>query len=250
MTRVIVISDNHAGHILGLTPPEYWREDVRSIHEPFWNWWMGNKAESYDVMLHLGDAVDGDGHKESTFHLTTDIDIQQEIAIKVIESANAKTHKFVSGTPYHCGTALDYDKAVARHFGDEISWMRKIDIEGVKINMAHTVVKSTTPVGGDIALKKQRIWNYIYAQIENDAPADLILRGHIHEYLENGDTRMRMRTVPALKIGNPDFDRYARKMQGGFYDVGFIELDIDNGKIKRLEPITGQFRSVKGYETI
>ena len=252
MTHGIIISDTHSGQLLGLTPPEYRtaRPEIDAIMAPFWEWWCQTKAEKYDVMLHLGDIVDGDGHKDTSFHLTTDINQQIKIAHSVIDSANASRHVFVYGTPYHGGNIMDYEKAVADRYGDPISWMRKIDIEGVRFNLAHVIGKSTTPVGGDISLRKQMVWQTLASVATDDDMADVILRGHAHEYRLIADDSLTACIVPALKIGNADFDRYGRKMQGGHYHVGFIEFTVDAGKLIDFSPKIYRYTVKRGYEQI
>lgn len=252
LTKICVVSDNHAGHILGLTPPGWWRArgPIRKIQETFWNWFVENLSSSYDVCIHCGDSVDGEGKHDTSFHLTTDISEQQKIAIETFKAIKAKKYLFVTGTPYHGGSVTDYEKPVAEYFGDKISWMRKIEIEGVKINFAHTIGKTTTPVGGDIALRKQIIWNRLYSLANEIEPADIILRGHIHEYRHVADARTKVITCPALKIGNADYDRYARKMQGGFYDVGFLEIGVDKKKIVSITEKIASFKTEGGYERV
>lgn len=255
MKRIIVLSDNHAGHLLGLTPPEWWRQsgDVRVFQETFWRWFCDALDPSgYDIMLHAGDLVEGEGKHDTSFHLTTDINEQVRIAVAVCEQVKATRHIFVSGTSYHGGSIMDYEKAVADHFYDGgFSWMRKLDIEGVKINLAHTVGKTTTPVGGDIMLRKQAIWNQLHTAADGVEPADLILRGHIHEARGIEQEGRLVLSCPALKLGNPDYDRYARKMQGGFYTVGFRELWIEDGEIVRSRLKKAEFNAGgKEYEPI
>lgn len=247
MKKILLLSDNHAGHLLGLTPPEWRRSggDVREFQKTFWDWFMENlDPDGYDYCLHAGDAVDGGGHKDTTFHLTTDINEQQKIAIATLERVNAKRFIFCTGTPYHTSGALDYEHAIARHFGDPgLSWMRKIEIEGVKINLAHTIGKTSTPVGGDIMLKKAQIWDFTRQVLYDDEAADLIIRGHVHESRFNEIDDRGVVTLPALKLGNPDFDKYARKMSGGFYSVGFREMIIDNGEYMLKRPKLLKFKT-------
>lgn len=249
MTRGIIISDTHSGHLLGLTPPEYRsaRPEIGAIMTPFWDWWTSSlNPDGYDVMIHCGDIVDGDGHKDTSFHLTTDINQQIAISKAVIDSINARKHLFVYGTPYHGGNILDYEKIVADYYGDQASWMRKVEIDGVKFNIAHVIGKSTTPVGGDIALRKQLVWDALL----EDESADVILRGHAHEYRMLSGASQTACICPALKIGDPDFDRYGRKMQGGHYHVGFIEFTTDNGRLIEFSPKLYQYTVKRGYEQI
>lgn len=252
VVKGIIITDTHSGHLLGLTPPEFRtaRPDIDAIQTPFWDWWMSEKQSGYDVMIHCGDIVDGDGHKDTSFHLTTDINQQIAISKAVIDSVNAKKHIFVYGTPYHGGDILDYEKIVADAYGGKISWLQQVDIEGVRFNVAHVIGKSTTPVGGDISLRKQMVWNALLSARETGETADVILRGHAHEYRMIADDQTTACICPALKIGNADYDRYGRKMQGGHYHVGFIEFTVDKGKLTEFSPKIYRYTVKREYERI
>jgi hypothetical protein len=186
-----------------------------------------------DVALWFGDQVEGEGKKESSYHLTTNMNEQIEMGIKIVKTVNAPLNLFVFGTPYHSGSIMDYEAIIANEFGGHIDWEQKITFDGVRFQFSHALGKSTTPVGGDIALKKEIIWNviedYLYAQSPS---ADIIGRGHTHEYRLLDNDHSYGFSAPALKLGLPRWDRYARKMRG-WYSVGFLIIDIING-IARL----------------
>jgi predicted phosphodiesterase len=253
MTKIILLSDNHSGHLMGMTHPDYPNEKkIDEIMTPFWNWWMTTKKSEYDVMLHLGDCIEGPDTKDSGFLRLPDISEQQENCIKVLKSANAKKHIFCYGTPYHVSTGnIDFEKTIAEKMGDfGISWMRKIDVDGVKFNMQHTIGKTSTPVGGDIMLRKQLIWNKLMSEPEGVEKADYIIRGHVHEYRSVSDVDTTVMTLPALKIGNADYDRYPRRMSGGFYNVGFCEMVVDNGKVLDFTKHIYKVNLKQSYERI
>lgn len=253
MKKIIVISDTHCGHYMGITPPEYMtqEEPIKTISLDLWCWFCEQLNPSgYDYMLHAGDIIDGAGRKDNTFLLTTDPLKQGKIAKTVIEKIGARKHYFCYGTPYHVSGDSDFESPVAEYFGDKISWLRKLEIEGVKFNLAHTIGKSTSPVGGDIALRKQIVWNYLLDVKESGESADVIIRGHAHEYRALLDADTTAFICPSLKIGNADYDRYGRKMQGGHYHVGFVEIDVDNGKIVRYDPKIYKYNFESKYEVV
>ena len=253
MVKGIIISDTHSGHLLGLTPPQFRtsRPEIDDIMAPFWDWWMSSlNLDGYDVMIHCGDIVDGDGHKDTSFHLTTDINQQVAISKAVIDSVNARKHLFVYGTPYHGGDILDYEKIVADSYGGKISWRQQVDIEGVRFSISHVIGKTTTPVGGDIALRKKMVWDALYSVKDTGEAADVILCGHAHEYRLVADDQVTACICPALKIGDANFDRYGRKMQGGHYHVGFIEFVVDNGRLVEFSPKIYRVNVKREYERI
>ena len=112
MKKILIISDTHSGHKMALTPPEYQTrdKDIENIVAPFWDWFTATKKDHYDILLHVGDAIEGDDHKDAGFLLEPDLNKQIDIASAVIESCNADKHYFVSGTPYHTATgSMDID---------------------------------------------------------------------------------------------------------------------------------------------
>jgi hypothetical protein len=252
MIKIGIFTDFHCGHLLGLTPPESIQQDfeLAELMQDFWTWFARSLTHDYDFAFFLGDLVEGEGKQETTFHLTTDVDRQIEISQKIIRYINAKQNIFVYGTPYHTGKIMDYENQIAREFGGDISTYKKVNIGGVKFDLAHDIGKSGTPTGGDIMLKKEMLWTALYDLVTCNAgeTADFILRGHAHEYRFIGDDNCTAFICPALKIGMPDYDRYGRRVKGK-YHVGFLECFIDNGRGTMQEPKLYKYQiEYGGYE--
>lgn len=233
--KILALGDLHCGHLLGLTPPKYQRKDfeLSDLVSEFWIWFRKSVPKKIDYAIWNGDLVEGEGKHESEYHLTTNIETQQKIAIDIIKYVNAKKNIFVYGTPYHTSGTTEYEKPIADHFGEKISFKRKVEILGIRWNIMHTIGKTGTPVGGDIMLKKAGLWSMIYDTIDGRAPADIIIRSHAHEYRFLGNDMIKAFILPALKIGKPDFDRYARRLDG-WYNVGFLEFNYN----KKTHPAT------------
>ena len=89
--RVLILSDLHCGHNLGLTPPSWWNH-FKEIQEAGWNFYTENLAEigPVDLCIVNGDAVDGPGRKDSLQHCTTDTGEQIKIAITCLEQVQTK----------------------------------------------------------------------------------------------------------------------------------------------------------------
>jgi hypothetical protein len=253
---IVVLGDIHAGHRLGLTPPKYqWPGfALAELMERFWDWFVLSLPENPDYCFVMGDTVDGEGKKENTFHLTTDINEQINIAAEVIRQVNACKNIFIFGTPYHTGNLKDYEYQVADRFKTEetpdISEKQKVSVDGVCFDLCHKVGKTNTPVGGDIMLKKAAIWSALEDVLtENPERADYIIRAHAHEWRYTENSLSAAMICPALKIGDPNFDRYARGLDG-WYDVGFLVFRIDNRKVDmekhffKYELPKGGYRSI------
>jgi len=249
--RLGIFSDPHCGHLLGLTPKSYQRGNWRLSHasSKFWDWFVANtKNKKYDVAAWLADMCEGEGKHDSTFHLTTNIEEQIDMAIEIVNTVGAKRNIFVYGTPYHTSGALDYESILARHFDEEIKTRYKAEIGGVKFIFRHVLGKTSTPVGGDIMLRKESLWDIIENPPEERA--DWLFFGHVHEFRSVSSVDCTAVAAPALKIGARDFDKYARRMSGGFYHVGFIEGEIKKGRFLMEPPIIWPYKVEEGYEKI
>ena len=222
--RIIVLSDTHCGHILGLTPKKYQTNELKITSE-FWTWFKSSLGK-YDVAIWNGDLIEGEGKKESSHHITTDINKQIEIAAEVINTVNAKRNFFCYGTAYHTGNIMDYEKVIADYFGGDIKTKQKLKLKGYNFDIMHHMGKTGTPVGGDISLRKGGIWSMIYDTIDGRETADYIIRSHAHEYRFLGNEHMTAIITPSLKLGLPDYDRYPRRLDG-YYSVGFLEFEIN-----------------------
>lgn len=228
--KIIICSDIHSGHMLALTHPD-WLSKSHPLYDlmiDFWKWFeKETKKEKFDIAIWNGDLLDGEGRGDSSFHITTDINEQVEMCSKIIEVVGAQKNVFVTGTPYHSGKILDYETIIANKFGGDIKSRQKLEINGVRFDVAHTISKTSTPVGGDLARKKAILWNILQDELNGRRHADYIVRSHIHEWgmLEN-DFACVM-TTPALQIGSREYNRYARKMENSWYTVGFLTGEID-----------------------
>jgi len=241
--KILAAGDLHCGHILGLTPPSYQNTShkMNKIISQYWGWFKDSVKGNYDVAIWNGDLVEGEGRHETSHHLTTDINEQIEMAIEIIKTVGARKNIFIYGTPYHAGTILDYEAVIAKEFNSDIHSRQKVEIDGVKFDIMHTVGKSGTPVGGDIMLTKAGLWSMIYDVMDGRPHADIILRSHAHEFRYTGNSQVKAFLIPALKLGKPDFDRYARRLDGR-YNVGFLEFHYKKGDNPlNVYPITKLF---------
>lgn len=258
MTNLIIIGDTHCGHKMAITHPDFLKKNrpETKIVTPLWEWYINELGtEKYDYVFHAGDVIDGQSRKDYSHLSAPDIEEQQDMAIAVLSAIPSRSdtkYRFVYGSPYHAGNMTDDEKAIAVHFGDKgIATERLLQIEGIRFHMSHTPGgKTTTPVGGDIAIRKQMIWNMIEKSI-NDVPmADFIIRAHIHEYRAVESIRQKAFSVPCMVIGNPDYNRHARRIAGGFYDLGFVTMKIDAGKVIEFKKHHFGVKIKKGYEVL
>lgn len=239
--RVLVISDTHCGHRVGLTPPDWQlrfssqaemkRNKWANFQHESWKWFEAKKKEigKVDLLITAGDTVDGEGYRSGGIEqITTDMNIQVDMATAVIKSINAKNVVMVSGTPYHTGDGADFEEAVARNvkatkYGDH-EW---IDVNGVMFDVKHHADSSSVPYGSATPLLKEWFLNGIWAE-ENEQPrADILLRGHVHTFNYAGGALAGLpylvATLPALQgMGS----RYGARQCSKHVDFGMIEFNI------------------------
>ncbi len=247
--KILLAGDLHCGHLLGLTPPQYHNSNWphADVMSNLWKWFDENLSKKYDVAVWNGDLVEGEGRHESSFHLTTDMNVQIEMAIDVVKHVGAKKNLFQYGSPYHAGQIMDYEKQIANYFNEDIKAIRKVTLAGVNFKFQHQIGKTTTPVGGDIMLRKGALWEMIYSVMDKRQPAQYCIFSHAHEYRRVENEHMTGIILPALKMGAPDYDRYARRMAGGFYSVGFLEAEIKNKQVEFKKHLF-QYRISDEYE--
>jgi len=228
-STVLAMGDPHCGHLLGLTPPAYQNPNWALSHvtAEHWRWFESRIPQKVDVAIWNGDMVEGEGRRDPTFHLTTDMRQQINMAIEIVEKVNAKKNIFVYGTPYHTGYVMDYEAMIADHFEEDIHHRQRISVNGVRFDCSHKASKTNTPVGGDIGLRKPLIWNMLYDAIDGRALAHYVLRSHTHEFRVVGNEHGTAINLPAMKLGAADFDRYPRGMDG-WYSLGFLVFNCVN----------------------
>jgi len=237
--RVLILSDMHCGHNLGLTHPDY-QNQFREIQKVGWDFFT-KKVKSIgkiDLCICNGDLTDGPGHKGSREHITTDMKSQQEMAIACLEQVKAKKMIFLRGTPFHVTNDMEYEDAIAKHFNSEIHDSRKIDVNGCILHCRHTVGKSGTAYGSITSLQRSAVVQLLNDVESESTKADIYIRSHIHEstYIKRGI--FTAITTPALQFAGSSYGRRCT----GMYNFGLVWLDIRGKKdVDYHEEILSEF---------
>jgi len=232
--RVLVISDFHSGHVLGLTHPGY---DFTTGHKTqtahyqvrrtIWSWYKERVMKlKPDIVICNGDCIDGKGDKSGgTELLTLDRDEQCEMAIAALQAIPRRPKLFMSyGTGYHTGNNEDWEDIVAREMeAEKIGAEDTIDVNGLLINYRHHVGRSGIPHGRHTAVAKEKLWNAIWAERGEYPKADVIIRSHVHYYNYAGGPSWLGLTTPALQgYGS----KYGARRVTGTVDVGMVHFDV------------------------
>jgi len=225
--RVLILSDMHCGHNLGLTHPDYFNH-FKEIQKVGWDFYTNNikKLGKIDLLLMNGDACEGPGRKGTREHVSTDMGIQQDMAIACIEQVEAKKLVFLRGTPFHSTNDMEYEDGIAKHFNSEIYDSRKIDVNGCILHVRHTTGRSGTAYASVTSLQRSAVVQMLNDVESDNIKADIFIRSHIHSYNYVDRELFTAVTTPALQFAGSSYGRTCL----GQYSYGFIWFDIRSKK--------------------
>ena len=258
MKRGILLGDLHCGHLVGLTPPAFhvgtgWREKFRKIQRETWDWFEGEiKGLGWvpDVIIHNGDAIEGDGHRSGATELiSTDPQIQADMATMILREIGGKDTKYFMtyGTPSHTGVISDFEDLIAHSVGAEIRGHHFLNIDGVMFDVKHKVGSSGIPHGRGGSTRKEKLWNSIWAEAGEQPNADVLVRSHVH-YCDaqwNPDWGWAF-TLPALQAAG---SKYGARQCSGRVHYGFISFTVDDGEFS-WQPHIAKLKAHKKEATV
>jgi hypothetical protein len=261
MKRVLVISDPHCGHLVGLTPPGWWvaekdvdasrtkRNKYAATQRQCWQFYEEGlkKFGPFDVAILNGDAIDGKGDRSGgTEQITTDREEQAEMAVAAVRPALGKNTKLVMtfGTAYHTGRDEDWESIVASDLGAvKIGSHEWVDVDGVMFDCKHHVGSSSIPHGRHTSVARENLWSVLWAergQIPRSKTATVIVRSHVHYFSYCGGTDWMALTTPALQgLGT----KYGGRVCSGIVDFGFLVFECHKGEFtlkKHLAEVKSQ----------
>ena len=152
---------------------------------------------------------------------------QAQMAIRVIRFVGAPKNFFTFGTPYHAGVTEDFERIVADEFGGDIKSHQFIDVNGLVFDVKHHVSGSIIPHGRFTAVARERLWNLLWAEREQDGQpkASVVVRSHVHTYGGCFASRWLAVVTPALQAA---CTKYGARRQSGTVDWGFVTFDVDD----------------------
>lgn len=234
--KILAIGDLHCGSMSGLTPPEWMVSKGRNsffshLQEEMWQKYIDtiNEFGKVDVLIVNGDIIDGKGIKSGgTQLITTDLIEQSEIAINALSYIKADKVFFTYGTPYHTSSkgGEDFDKIVADAFKAKIDNYFNLKVEGVLFNIKHDVQSSSNPNNRSMPVARHRLWDSLDALKNEDEPASVFIRSHVHYYSFCGGNGWYGFTLPALQANCTKFG--ARRCYTST-DWGMVMFTVDDG---------------------
>lgn len=237
--RMVILSDLHCGHVMGLTPPTWQfnqdnssRGEIARVQKEAWNWYtqaVQHVGKNIDILVVNGDLIDGRGERSGSTELITTCRIQQgNIAIEALSQWNPDQVFITRGTPYHTGQAEQFEDLIADKLNAHIEDVLDLRVHGKTFNFRHKIGSSSVPYGKATQVIKEAIWNALYAIYHEIPSADVIIRSHVHHMVINRDGSRWSITTPALQVNS----RYGKQQCNGITDFGFLVVDIyENGHI-------------------
>ena len=235
MTKGLLVADLHTGHVLGLTPPDYWQGRCKGLQRGLWEWWAQEVKQigPVDFAIFDGDLVDGPGRKETIGLWTTDSEEQADAAAEALSIIKARERYVCYGTPFHSVTSLSLETLIARKLSAEIRDTLRLKVQGkgweVRFNTRHVQGRSDIPTGQGAQTGKEIIREMLQSMIEDFKPADILMRAHTHYYFRIEIAGRTAISIPSMMLPDPDRGRaiYARRLRTMYYDVGLVYIEID-----------------------
>lgn len=230
---IVIVSDFHCGHVVGLTPPLYQTSSgslakFGDMQKAVWKYYADTlkKLQPIHLIIFNGDAIDGKGERSGgTELIEPDRTEQCQMAIECLEAAKAKNIIMTYGTPYHTGVTEDFERMIADAVGAKIGSHEWIDVNGVIFDCKHKINLSIIPHGRHTAIARDRLWNQLWSIDQEQPLADIIIRSHVHYCTFNGDPDYLAITTPGLQGYGSKFG--ARQCSGKVH-IGLVSFKIDD----------------------
>ena len=238
--RLLVLSDMHCGHLVGLTHPgdnpryDDERKIVSEYRDFLWEWFEKEVKAlgKIDVVVHNGDAIDGKGKKSGgTEQIEMDRNSQAKMAANILSRIRTKETRLTYGTGYHTGNLEDYEDVVASVLGcPKPSGTLDLELNGVVFNFKHKVGGSQIPHGRATGQLRDKLWARQWAARGEYPDCDVQVRSHNHYFGYGGDSEFLWIATPALQ--GYGWNKYGTRIMSGTVDYGFVHFDItDKGDV-------------------
>lgn len=240
--KIFIGGDIHCGDKAGLTPPSRIapKSPYSSLQRQLWDWFETNvKAQgNFDMAIFTGDMTEGSNNKNTIELYESDTDAQAEIAAECMSIIDCPRDSIytVYGTPFHTAGTYSFEDNFAKYMSiAKPETVQRIDVGGmVRINAKHTVGRSSIPYGQGTPTYKEMVNEIINAEMQDDASADIIIRGHAHYSVQMIVRDRHAIVVPCLKYPGSVF---GRKLPEAQYDMGFGVLEVYGYKDWKYTPI-------------
>ena len=232
--RVVACGDMHCGHRTGLTPPKYQSkrcgQSYLQIQRDCWDFYQQTieDLKPISVVISNGDHIDGKGYRSGgTELIQSDRKEQVAMSVEALSLSEADHIVCTYGTPFHTGNEDDWEGLITsrlcdRGFNATIKSQEWITVNGTTFDIKHKVGASTIPHGRSTPIKKEQLWNLIWAEIGDQPKAKIILRSHVHYLDYSGTPEYLAMSLPALQGQGTKF---GARQCSGVVDFGLVWFD-------------------------
>ena len=231
--RVLFTGDMHCGHRVGLTPPQYdhgpddrWRKIRRELWDAYRK--SVNAIKPIDIHIQNGDALDGKGTRSGgTELIASDRNMQIQMAAACMTESEARAYRLIYGTTYHTGRDEDWELTLANQMGWEIGSHDWFDINGIVFDVKHKIGSTSIPHGKGTAISRDRLWNILWAEHDEQPKSDVLIRSHVHFFHFTGDDDWLGVYLPALQGQG---SKFGARICSGVVHFGIVWFDCyDDG---------------------
>jgi hypothetical protein len=232
---IAAVTDTHCGGTTALAPAEYITKEGQTIQASkaqnwieaswldYWDWVKtetgirGKHRKNKLVVLHLGDAIDGNHHK--TTQILPDIGDQQDMFCELFRPIVAMADEviFCYGTEPHVGPNSRDEKRICDELGiRNQGYYLTLDLDGLTFDLAHHGRAGGKPWTSSAAgFAAEVCQDYIE---EGRKPPRYILRGHHHHIDDSGEKLPHTRYIalPAFQLRTA----FGWKVGQGRSDIG------------------------------
>ena len=243
MKRIIVVSDLHAGSRVGLTPPDWQTNELQAEMWGTYCDWVDSISPA-DALIINGDAIEGKGVRDGGIDLiTSDREEQCRMAKEAIEVIDAREIHVVFGTKYHTGKEENWEKVLAEMVGAASADGRLfLDVNGLNFDFKHFIGGSSIPHGRFSGIAKDKLWNTLWANVDMQPEADVVIRSHVHYHVYCGTPDWTAIITPPLQGLGSEF---GKRIPSGVVDFGLIYFDVWNKEEWSWKALTRRCRTQK-----
>ena len=250
--RVVVVSDLHCGSIFGLLPEGFVDSSEKEVSQNpgqkyLWecfNHFCGRiSALDPDVVVINGDTVEGQQYKQHGSELclpllSDQVEAAEECLRLLVSSAKNAVFYGVQGTEYHVGGAARDEEALYKALGftrykglgtgKYCKEVLDLDIEGVRLNIAHHVgVSGGLYRGGAIDREGA------FASLATHDKIHCIIRSHVHNFSKTEYRRRHNITTPCWQL-QTRFMRH-KSVHRMIPDIGGVVVTVEPDRLKEGE---------------
>jgi hypothetical protein len=203
--------------------------------------WLAYKTIAHrwfnpDILVCAGDAIEGRQSKQGGAELvTTDRNVQSEMAVVALSKFKAKKILMVYGTSYHCGDqGEDFEYNIAKELDAKIEGRLYFNVEGLTFDVRHKVGTSGVYHSRATGLLRELSWDLIKEAEDAGPKVDVVVRAHAHYHIWIEDPKHTAFICPALQVSG---GRYGSREMSGVTHWGAIRLTVHKGQIVNKERI-------------